>query len=200
MSLTPAAAAQMFGNIAEGRRAHALQDFELPPETKRYYEDLSFCAQDLITSTRSAVSSLPPIHFGFVVHPEVNAFATREQGSYFIGVHTGMVYLLRLLICRMLSDTSLFPWIGIPSEERADLPLITFYVPHADQMWSIEELATPRNEVRRQYAHYITDRARMFFVGHEIAHISRALSITGGGGAASLFTQRTPTGRRQRQC
>jgi len=173
MSRNPTAAAQIFGDIAKGRRAHALQDVELPAEAKRYYEDLSLRAEDLITSARSAVSGLPPIHFGFVLHSEVNAFATREQGHYFIGVHTGMVFLLRLLIGRMLSDAAFFPRIGSPSEERADLPLIKFYVPHADQMWSSEELALPRNEVRRHYAHYITDRALMFFVGHEIAHISR---------------------------
>jgi hypothetical protein len=173
MSLNPAAAAQIFRDIAKRRRAHALQDVELPAEAKRNYKDLSLRAEDLITSARSAVSGLPPIHFGFVLHSEVNAFATREQGHYFIGVHTGMVFLLRLLIGRMLSDASLFPGIGSPSEERADLPVIRFYVPHADQMWSSEELALPRNEVRRHYAHFIMDRALMFFVGHEIAHISQ---------------------------
>ena len=108
----------------------------------------------------------------FVLHPEVNAFATREQGRYFIGVHTGLVFLLRLLIGRMLSDRALFPWIGNAAEERTDLPQIGFYVPHADQMWASEELATPQNEVRRQYVDFLEDRALMFFVGHEIAHIS----------------------------
>ena len=119
------------------------------------------------------MSGLPPIYFGFVLHPEVNAFATREQGRYFIGVHTGLVFLLRLLIGRMLSDRALFPWIGDPTEERTDLPRINFYVPHADQMWASEELVTPRNETRRLYADFIEDSALRFFVGHEIAHISQ---------------------------
>src|ERR1700726_4275939 len=145
MCLNPTADAEIFGDIAKGRRAHALQDVELPPEARHYYEDLRSRAQDLIESARSAVSGLPPIYFDFVLHPEVNAFATREQGRYFIGVHTGLVFLLRLLIGRMLFDGALFPWIGNPSEERTDLPPITFYVPHADQMWASEELSTPRN-------------------------------------------------------
>lgn len=165
--------AQIFGEIAKGRGGHALHDVELPPEARQAYEDLSLRAQDLIRSARSAVSGLPHIHFGFVRHAEVNAFATCTQGRYFIGVNTGLVFLLRMLIGRILADRALFAWVGNALEERTDLPRIKFYVPHADQMWASEELVSPRNELRRVYAHHITDRALMFFVGHEIAHISR---------------------------
>lgn len=163
---------QIFANIAQKRGAQALRGVGLPPEARHEYEQLYLRAEDLIGSARNAVSGLPPIYFDFVLHPEVNAFATREQGRYFIGIHTGLVFLLRLLIGRMLSDRAFFPWIGDAAEERPDLPQIDFYVPHADQMWASEELATPQNLVRHQYAAFIEDRALMFFVGHEIAHIS----------------------------
>ena len=164
---------EIFANIAQERSTQALREVRLPPEARRGYDQLCLRAEDLIESARNSVSGLPSIYFDFVHHPEVNAFATREQGRYFIGVHTGLVFLFRLLIGRMLSDRALFPWIGDVSEERTDLPRIDFYVPHADQMWASEELVTPQNEVRRQYAIFIEDRALMFFVGHEIAHISQ---------------------------
>jgi hypothetical protein len=163
--------AEIFARIARRYGGPAVRSSTLPADAIASYHALSLRADDLINTARETFPKLPAIYFDFVIQPEVNAFATREDGLYFIGVNTGIAFLLRLLTGRMLSDSSLFPWVGDASVERADLPKIDFYVPHADQMWASEELFTPRDPVRRLYIEHLADRALMFFVGHEITHI-----------------------------
>lgn len=162
-----------FAEIAAARNGRARRGAPLPDEVHRYYDELTSRVEGLIQSARSVVPGLPPIYFDFVIRPEVNAFAARRGGAFFIGVNTGLVFLLRLLTGRMLSDRGLFPWVGNPKDEDPQVPKIQTYTAHADQMWASEEVVEPRGKMRRAYANHLTDRALMFFVGHEIAHISR---------------------------
>jgi hypothetical protein len=145
----------------------------LPERAKNFYDEIAGRADDLIGRAREAIDGLPPIHFGFIHNGEINAVAFRSDEQYFIGIYTGLLYMLRLVIGRMLADARTFPSIGDPSEEVGDLGPIADYVPHADVMNTLNTLYIPRNAVRRAYAEYIQDQAVMFFVGHEIAHISR---------------------------
>lgn len=142
--------------------------------SEQVYGTLANWAGTLISSARELVTGLPPIHFDFVLDGRPNAFAFKADGRYFIGMTTGMRYLLELVFSRMLSDRRLFPFIGKPSEEADSLPVFTGYVPHAQEMYEAGlKPNRPRNDERWFYAQHLLHEAILFLVGHEIAHISR---------------------------
>ena len=146
---------------------------ELPIATREAYDEVKERAEDLINAARSHVPGLPPVHFDFIVNPGVNAVAFRAKDQFFIGMTTGLIFMLRLVIGRMLADPQLFRQIGDPDCEAADLPFLTHYRPDAQAMLQGNGLTTPRDPVRRSFAAFIQDQALMFLIGHEIAHISR---------------------------
>ena len=144
----------------------------MPAPVKAYYDLIAARAEDLIQSARDAFPELPLIHFDFIVNGNINAFAFREADRYFIGMNTGTIYMLRLVIGRMLADPGLFPSIGDPAEEVSDVQPIKDYFPDAERMYMTNDLLTPRNAGRRAYATFLEDQALMFYVGHEITHIA----------------------------
>jgi hypothetical protein len=144
----------------------------MPGPVKASYEDIAARADDLIQSARDAVPGLPVIHFDFIVNGHINVYAFRAADRYFIGMNTGTLYMLRLIIGRMLADPRLFPSIGDPAEEVSDLKPIQNYFPDADRMYMTNDLLAPRNADRRAYAEFLEDQALMFYVGHEITHIA----------------------------
>jgi Peptidase family M48 len=158
------------------RRATAHRGAPLPddmhPQVRATYYSIAARAEDLIKRARKA-RGLPPIHFDFIVNPQINAFAFRAADRYFIGINTGTIYMLRMVIGRMLSDPRVFSFIGEPSKEDEKLEPIKHYAPNADEMVRTYQLTTPRDDIRALYASHLEDQAIMFFVGHEIAHISR---------------------------
>jgi hypothetical protein len=162
---------ETFMRVAGGFGRPLVRD-QLPARGKAFYDAIAERAKDLIAQARRAVKGLPPIYFDFIVNPQISAVAFRAGKRYFIGLNTGTVFMLRMVIGRMLSDPRTFISVGDPAEERDDLKPIAGYVPNADSMYQVAELLTPRNAIRRAYAEFLTDQAIMFFIGHEITHIS----------------------------
>lgn len=145
----------------------------LPERPRMAYAEIAERAEDLISSARRFLPRLPHIHFDFVHSGEINAIAFRSNDRYFMGLNTGTVFMVRLVIGRMLSDSRLFGTVGNPKDESDDPKPLADYCPNADAMYEKAMLATPKNNVRQAYAHFLQDQAIMFFVGHEIAHITR---------------------------
>ncbi|SAK80520.1 hypothetical protein AWB81_03970 [Caballeronia arationis] len=145
---------------------------DVPPRGRAAYNDIAERADDLIAQARRAVKRLPPIYFDFIHNPQINAVAFRADGRYFIGLYTGLVFMLRLVIGRMLADANAFPSVGDPAQERSDIELLQGYIPNAESMSQKANLSSPQNDLRRAYAEFLTDQAIMFYVGHEITHIS----------------------------
>jgi hypothetical protein len=138
------------------------------------YSNINKDAEELISSAIGHVPGLPPIHFDFVYNGAVNAFAFKADGKYFIGVTSGTLVLLQLVLCRMLSDSRLFSNIGNPSGEAADLPLIDCFIPDAQSMYEAGiVIGRPRTEPRWLYSCHLLAQAALFIVGHELAHITR---------------------------
>ena len=158
----------------------------LPAPVKAAYDEVAERAEDLIACARGALDRLPPIHFDFIHNAAINAVAFRADGRYFIGINTGTLFMLRMVIGRMLADPRAFPSIGDPSEEVGDLKPMQDYRPNADAILRTNRLLKPRNAIRRAYADALEEQALMFFIGHEIAHISR------GHVDYLLETRRTP--------
>jgi hypothetical protein len=159
----------------------------LPEQIREAYVEVAERAVDLIDSARRALPQLPPIHFDFIHDGKVNALAFKAKDRYFIGVTTGTLYMLRMVIGRMLSDPRTFVFVGQPNSEDADLPPVSNYIPDADAMADQEKaVLTPNDKARASFAWYLADQAIMFLVGHEIAHITRGhvdyLATKGGVG------------------
>ena len=146
---------------------------DVPENVRAFYDDISARANDLIKCVRDVIPKLPPVHFDYVLNGKINALAFRRGDTYFIGLHTGALFMLRLVIGRMLSDASLFPSIGNPTAEESSLPPLSGYSVDADDMYTENPIRTPNDALRRYYAAVIQDQAIMFLVGHELAHITR---------------------------
>jgi hypothetical protein len=147
----------------------------LPPDhpAKLGYDKIAKRAEELISSAMALVPNLPHIHFDFVINGVINAWAFKSHGRYFIGLSTGAVFMLELVIMRMLSDSRLFHTIGNPSGELDNLPPLTGFVPDAERMYRAgQRPISPKTSPRLSYAIYLVDHALLFLVGHEIAHIT----------------------------
>src|SRR5262249_20954907 len=79
--------------------------YERPPERKSgAYTETGGRAVDLIGCARRDLPRLPAIHFDFIHNSEVNALTFKAKDRYFIGITTGTLYMLRMIIGRMLCD------------------------------------------------------------------------------------------------
>jgi len=145
----------------------------MPSATRELYSEIADHAEDLIDSVHSVIPGLPPIHFDYIHNSQINALAFRRGDRYYIGLYTGTVFMLRLVIGRMLSDSHLFGWVGNPNAEKPDIPPLQHYSEDADDMSDINQVHTPQDELRQAYASMLQDQAIMFLIGHEIAHITR---------------------------
>lgn len=147
----------------------------IPPEhpTRKAYNHIRNISEELIASATDNLPRLPHIHFDFIYNENINAVAFKAEDRYFIGLTTGTIYILELVIMRMLSDSRLFDTIGNPGEEASDLPPLIGYAPKAEQM-NIAGLRPkrPKTKPRLDYAGHLNDQALLFLVGHEIAHIT----------------------------
>jgi hypothetical protein len=170
-----------------------------PPEM--WYDLIAEHADSLISSARQHVPGLPHIHFDFVLNGAPNAVAFKIDSRYHIGMTTGILYLLNLVFCRMLSDSNLFPFIGSPSEEADHLPPLTGYRPEGQEMYEASIRPNrPKTDARGSYSSHLHYLAIQFLVGHEIAHITRGhvdylKSNTGNGLIAELGTKNAEQNR-----
>ncbi len=74
---------------------------------------------------------------------------------------------------RMLVDFGILPFIGDPSEERADLPLLPELGLEAVRSFgSMPTFPRPRNPTRRATAMKFSELALDFLTAHESAHIA----------------------------
>lgn len=156
---------------ATSRFGGRFQRDRAPEAVKRFYEEAEERAFDLIARAREVVPNTPEIHVDFILNGKINALAFKSHDRYFIGIYTGALFMLRSVIGRMLSDARLFRYAGDAKTERDDLGSLAGYVPDAEVMYKKESLSTPRDPVRRNYAHFLHDQAFMFLVGHELTHV-----------------------------
>jgi hypothetical protein len=148
----------------------------LPPgsQPEIAYRTMRKWAADLIQDPCRFLPGFPHIHFDFVRSGIPNAWAFRHRARYFIAMTTGIPYLLQLVLFRMLADRRVLPSIGEPQLEEADLPVLTGYAPHAQDMAEAGLFAPlPKCPARLEYAKHLRQVATMFFVSHELAHIAR---------------------------
>jgi hypothetical protein len=140
----------------------------------RTYGHIHRYAEHLIGSARTLIPNLPPIYFDFIYNPKVNACAFKDKGRYFIGITTGLRFMVEFLFFRMLTDARMFTTIGNPAAEESSFPPVANYSTDAEDI-SRRKLYTgpPKDAVRFAYAVDLLTSAMFFVIGHELAHITR---------------------------
>ena len=147
--------------------------FQPESPSAKSYDQIRKRAETLVVSARENLPRLPHIHLDFVSNENINAFAFKSEGRYFIGLTYGTIYLLELIFMRMLSDSRLFDTIGNPNDESDNLPTLAGFLPEAKKMHEAGNIAKlPKTQKRQHYAVYLFDQAVLFLLGHEIAHIT----------------------------
>lgn len=159
---------------SRGREGRYARMFPPGSEPEIAFRTMRNWAADLIRDARRCVPGLPHIYFDFVREGIPNAFAFQHRDRYFIAMTTGIPYLLQLILFRMLADRRVLPSIGDPQLEQPDLPLLTGYAPHAQNMAEADLHATlPKCLARFELAKHLRQQAIMFLLAHELAHIAR---------------------------
>lgn len=143
---------------------------------ERVGESFSYVAHrsnGFLSSAAAANPHIPPIHFDFVDNFSLNAFATRVEDQYFIGVNRGTVAILALVFDRLLADRSVLPFFGRVELELENLPLMPKLGP--DFIASVENMETfmpPQDPSRRAVSKRLCEIALDFVIAHEFAHIA----------------------------
>jgi hypothetical protein len=142
------------------------------PSVTRLFDYQRERAQSFLSSVRSALPALPPIHFDFVNSFTLNARVGRFKGEYCIGINSGVVLLFGFLFGHFLSNREVLPDIGDPNEEASNPPLLPFLVFDAAKMIEAGILpVSPVNNVRFGYSQFLLEMAFDFLVSHEVCHI-----------------------------
>ena len=98
----------------------------------------------------------------------------KDQGKYFIGITTGLRFMLEFLSFRMLSDARVFQFVGNAAAEQSSFSPIIDYTTDAEQMYRKGvHTGRPKDDVRFRYAIEMITLAMFFVIGHELAHITR---------------------------
>jgi hypothetical protein len=156
---------QYGGRVAFERRAGTLAGTA--------YSSMHASARSLIDDAMRMLPGLPQIHFDFVATGAVNAFAFKHDGRYFIGVTSGAFFMLCLVFSRMLCSRTLLTHIGNPNLEDDPVSRFPEFIPDANQMTQRGMLPIPpKCDLRKRYVSHLVDRAMIFLVGHELAHIA----------------------------
>jgi hypothetical protein len=131
-------------------------------------------AVELIDSVLEHLPAASPIHFDFIEEPNVNAYAFKDGGKYFIGINAGAVLMLHLVIDYIFASNQTFPSIGNVQAERDTLPAVNWSNVNAANLFyeGVRPIGAISN-ARVMLGKMIADQALMFLVGHEIAHITR---------------------------
>jgi hypothetical protein len=162
-------------------------------------------AKELITSAKAVFPKLLPIYFDFVKNGTVNAWAFRSEDRYFIGLSSGALAMMHLVLNRMLANPNTFLKTGQPTEEDPNVPTIPWHIPDAEYLFKAGfRPVLPKCPRRAQYAQHLAEQALLFLIGHEIAHITRGHvdyleSSTGSAFLAELAWIGTSEARLERQ-
>lgn len=143
----------------------------LPEAAKSVFGWHARNAASFIGSASAHCPRLPPIHFDWVSNPEVNAWAFRHRGQYFIGITDGAIGVLNLFINRLLCHPNVLTHVGDPSRETAG-PVLSGFTANAHSMFTAgHRPEVPQDETRSRYARHLQDLAVALLVGHELTHI-----------------------------
>lgn len=130
-------------------------------------------ARGFLASAAEANSQIPAIHFDLVDNYSLNAFATRWEDQYFIGINRGTVAILALVFDRLLADRSVLPYFGQVEREAESLPLMPALGPNFFRsVTGVDFFQPPRDPSRRAISQRLTEMALDFIVAHEFAHIA----------------------------
>jgi hypothetical protein len=141
--------------------------------SQKNYDYIKANVEDLVNCAKNGIPNLPPVYFDFIYNENINAWAFKAEGKYFIGITTGAIFMLNLVAFRMLADSRLFDAVGNPKDEVLGLSPISGYITQAERLYQNgTRIILPKTGTRRAYAQHIIIGAILFIAGHELAHIT----------------------------
>lgn len=137
-----------------------------------YYHDLLMGA---IRSDIQLKSKRPLLlAFYFINNSAINAIASKDDKYYYIGINSGVVYLLERLFCHIMCNPNMFSWIGDSASETAAEPmsrkLFQDIREFTDNGLSLS-YDRPKDPLREAMARFLTTQALTFLAFHELTHI-----------------------------
>lgn len=158
----------------EGMRREDIENYPDAP-TAPLFKFTRDIAEQYIADAIQKCPTINSIYFDFEHSPEVNAWATKFQGSYLIGISSGAMILLSLLMESILAHPQTFPAIGDPTNESQKVKYMDWSSknPNAEIMYKNFIPVMAIDKYRSRYSNYLTQLAISFLLGHEIAHIAR---------------------------
>lgn len=127
----------------------------------------------IISFIRKRIPKLPPIYFDFIDSPSLNAGATKFKAKYYIGINSGVHFLLIDMFNKIFASKNNLPLLGNITEESSEnfeLNRIFNEGPALDT--SKTDFITPKDPDRNIYAIQYFHFAMDFMILHEIAHIT----------------------------
>lgn len=149
-----------------------LRPDKLLPQQERAIGSFLAAARNIVAAAQSGCKSPPPIYIDFIDTGEVNAWAFRDDGTYYIGLGAGVAAVYDLLFYRILADSRLLRRIGHTDRERGDLPPLRLLEPDSFYMADFGAAPmTPNDTTRQDYASLLHHLAFDFLVMHEVYHV-----------------------------
>lgn len=138
---------------------------------KSTYEEVKFRSEKSIEFITKQLNNLN-IDFDVIDDYSFNAIAIGINQNHFIGINRGTIATLSLVFNRLLADRNVLEFIGDPSKEKEDLPLLENI--SRDFIVTTEILPLflpPQCPVRMVFSNHMTKMAIDFILAHEIGHI-----------------------------
>ncbi|WP_044256600.1 M48 family metalloprotease [Rhodopirellula sp. SWK7] len=167
---------KVFDNACRAVGVGERLDIENYPDVPAFhiYGRTSAVASQLIQSAHEHIPALPSVHFAFLDSKNVNAVAFKHGDQYFIGVTSGAVIMLHLVLDRMLANPAVLTWVGETNRERNDIRSLPPGVIDPERLFHMGVRPVLAQDVNRvRYSKHLGDQALMFLLGHEIAHVTR---------------------------
>jgi hypothetical protein len=133
------------------------------------FEEVFITATDVVRKVHAP--KLPPVHFNFIEHPGLNAFAFKYKNKYFITISGMAQQILFVTFLRLMAEPTFLPHIGDVSKEIHGLPKYkglqageTLVVPDNTPI-------EPQDPQRKRYAQMLGNAALYYLFFHELTHI-----------------------------
>ena len=164
---------ELFGNLDSVKACGGRLDASaMLPTIASVIELYKASARKWIVDVRKLLPRMPEVYFDFTASGEVNAFATIADGQYVIAINGGAAILMLLFFRRMLADGGFLRQIGDPAKEADALsPWQGLYEADANKLVA-QNLHSPADPVRRDYANLLAWFAFHFLVEHEHGHLA----------------------------
>ena len=155
-------------------RGGLLETSKLPKPTSTFIEHFESLFSSIFEFLKQRYPKLPPVQFGVILNPSLNAFAAKSDGKYYLGLHFGALLILHDAFNKMFASRDIQPKIGNCQLETNEKKNLSVRPENGDLIFDpSQENVKISDPIRADLARYYTDTAVSFVILHEMCHIIR---------------------------